>query len=151
MIVSGIPKMEDRHREEAKRFITLIDELYNHKVRSPRVLFARTQGRGPHACLLFHDAGQNDLFGCCRAKATLCRRRGEARVVRRIDGQERGHHLAGRGGAVHVQPHRVATHRDAVRRLSSIATQERGLRTSLFPLLSRLTCDVASRRSQEPK
>jgi cell division protein ZapE len=32
VIVSGIPKMEDRHREQAKRFITLVDELYNHKV-----------------------------------------------------------------------------------------------------------------------
>lgn len=47
VIVSGIPKMEDRHREEAKRFITLIDELYNHKVKmicsaaaEPRQLFA---------------------------------------------------------------------------------------------------------------
>lgn len=47
VIVSRIPKMEDRHREEAKRFITLIDELYNHKVKmicsaaaEPRQLFA---------------------------------------------------------------------------------------------------------------
>jgi predicted ATPase len=47
VIVSGIPKMEDRHREQAKRFITLVDELYNHKVKmicsaaaEPRQLFA---------------------------------------------------------------------------------------------------------------
>jgi predicted ATPase len=33
VILSSIPKMNQNHRNEARRFITLIDELYNHKVK----------------------------------------------------------------------------------------------------------------------
>jgi len=33
VFLSDIPIMEDKDREEAKRFITLVDELYNHKVK----------------------------------------------------------------------------------------------------------------------
>jgi cell division protein ZapE len=33
VIISGIPKLTREHRNEAKRFVTLIDELYEHKVK----------------------------------------------------------------------------------------------------------------------
>jgi cell division protein ZapE len=33
LIISGIPKMTRENRNEAKRFVTLIDELYEHKVK----------------------------------------------------------------------------------------------------------------------
>ena len=32
VILSDIPKMNQSHKSEARRFITLVDELYNHKV-----------------------------------------------------------------------------------------------------------------------
>jgi predicted ATPase len=33
VVLDGIPRMTANNREEARRFITLIDELYNHKVK----------------------------------------------------------------------------------------------------------------------
>ena len=32
VIVSGIPRMQPDHRDQARRFVTLIDSLYEHRV-----------------------------------------------------------------------------------------------------------------------
>jgi len=51
VVVSGIPRMNLDHRDHARRFILLVDELYNHKVKlictaegTPQELFSVQEG-----------------------------------------------------------------------------------------------------------